>query len=186
MQDIIKRLKGASLLASVAVKCAAIAIEKMATQVQKANCMLWFHETNLVTAVQRRFRRQFWLNPNTKPSSYAWYKQFTQSLCLQRQQLWVPACFCNWLWIKRHRRWCAAQRSRKDALGGNSPFPSRQCGKMSENVCFRRTEYRSDVCRITSGTYIEIRRSENQKYQSSGLCSKNVITVHSLVLQISF
>jgi hypothetical protein len=35
-----------------------------------------------VTAVQRQFRRESGLNPHTRPSIYAWYKQFTQSGCL--------------------------------------------------------------------------------------------------------
>jgi hypothetical protein len=73
-----------SLLASTAVRCAEIAVEKMATQAQKTNCVLWFHETKSVTVVQIRFRRESVLNPPSRLSIYAWYKQFTQS-----------DCFCN-------------------------------------------------------------------------------------------
>jgi hypothetical protein len=71
----------ASLLASAAARCTATAW-KMAMQVQKANYMLWFHETKSVTAVQRWFCWEFGLNPPTRSSIYVCYKQFTQSGCL--------------------------------------------------------------------------------------------------------
>jgi hypothetical protein len=46
---------------------------------QRADCVLWFHETKSATAVQRRFRRMFGLIPPARPSIYTGYKQFIQS-----------------------------------------------------------------------------------------------------------
>jgi hypothetical protein len=61
----------ALLLVTVAAQCAAIATEKMAAQAQKANCVLWFHGTKSLTAVQKWFQIEFGLNPSTRPSIYA-------------------------------------------------------------------------------------------------------------------
>jgi hypothetical protein len=41
----------------------------MATQEEKDNCVLWYHESKSVTAVQRRFRKEFGLNPLIRASS---------------------------------------------------------------------------------------------------------------------
>lgn len=63
----------------------------MAMQVQKANCILCFYESKSVITVQSWFWKEYGLNPCTRLSIYAWYKQFTEWFCLPK--LRVPACF---------------------------------------------------------------------------------------------
>jgi hypothetical protein len=117
----------ASLLASAAARCAAIAVEKMATQVQKVNCVLWFHETKSVTAVQR-----VWAEASCRPSDYTWHKQSV--VCLQRQDLRAPAC----LWSNCGQR---ATDVREQPAKSQDVQPgtllSLRCGKLSGSVCNR-------------------------------------------------
>jgi len=44
----------------------------------KANGILWFYETKSVIAADRRFLREFWINP-PRSSIYTWCKQFIQN-----------------------------------------------------------------------------------------------------------
>jgi hypothetical protein len=96
MPDIILIYKGAvhCLHQQPADRCAAIAVEKMATEEREVHSMLWFHRTISVTATQGWFRREFGLHQPTRPSMYACDKQCAQSGCLCKGKSCgrVPAC----------------------------------------------------------------------------------------------
>jgi hypothetical protein len=47
---------------------AVVAIAKMARQVQKASCVVSFHESKLATVFQRQFKNKFGMNTSSRPS----------------------------------------------------------------------------------------------------------------------
>jgi hypothetical protein len=55
---------------------------KMASQVEEAECVLWFHESRSVVTVQRRFCTVFGREPATIMSIYMWHKLFDQTGCI--------------------------------------------------------------------------------------------------------
>jgi hypothetical protein len=56
----------------------------MATDLQKATCFLRLSKTRCVKRMQRRYRTEFGVGPPSKPSIYAFYKQFCEADCLSR------------------------------------------------------------------------------------------------------
>jgi hypothetical protein len=55
---------------------------KMATQVEKAKCVIWFIETNSDTTVHRLYRNTYRKVTPTTKSIYAWRKKFEETGCL--------------------------------------------------------------------------------------------------------
>jgi hypothetical protein len=55
---------------------------KMATQVEKVKCVIWFIETHSATSVQRLYRNTYRKVAPTRKSVYAWRKQFEETGCL--------------------------------------------------------------------------------------------------------
>jgi hypothetical protein len=53
----------------------------MASQVEKAECVLWFDEPRAVVAVQKRFLTGFGSEPPTEMSIYKCYELFDQTGC---------------------------------------------------------------------------------------------------------
>jgi transposase len=54
----------------------------MATQVQKAKCVIWCIETHSATTVQRLYRSTYRKVPPTRKGIYAWRKQLEETGCL--------------------------------------------------------------------------------------------------------
>ena len=54
----------------------------VATEVEKAFCVLKLAKTNSVTLVQRHFRRRYGKPPPTRQSIYDWSKKFQETGCL--------------------------------------------------------------------------------------------------------
>ena len=57
-------------------------VAKMATREQKASCVLQFAKTESVIRVQRAFH----CNPPSDNNIHRWYRQFGDSLSLQREE----------------------------------------------------------------------------------------------------
>jgi hypothetical protein len=57
---------------------------KMATQVEKAKCVIWFIETHSATTVLRLYRNTHRKVPPTRKSIYVWRKQFEETGCLRK------------------------------------------------------------------------------------------------------
>jgi hypothetical protein len=51
---------------------------RMATPQQRSWCVLQLVKKESVTAVQRAFRTQFYMEPPSRVSIYSWYKKFKQ------------------------------------------------------------------------------------------------------------
>ena len=51
----------------------------MASLVEKAQCVLWYHETNSPITVQRNFRREYGRSPPDVKSIKSWYKKFKET-----------------------------------------------------------------------------------------------------------
>ena len=54
------------------------------TGAERARCVLWLHETNSATSVQRRFRNEFGKDPPSRPTIYSWHKTFVETGCSVR------------------------------------------------------------------------------------------------------
>jgi hypothetical protein len=54
----------------------------MASEAEKAECVLWFHKSRSAVTAQRRFRAVFGREPPTKMSIYKWYKLLDQTACI--------------------------------------------------------------------------------------------------------
>jgi len=54
----------------------------MATELQKAFCVIEFVRTQLITAVQRTFRQQYVLNLPSDNNICRWFRQFRDIECL--------------------------------------------------------------------------------------------------------
>jgi hypothetical protein len=54
----------------------------MATQQQKAFCILQFANTNSVTNVQRLLRTRFGIDPPARKTIYSWCRQFEDTDCI--------------------------------------------------------------------------------------------------------
>jgi hypothetical protein len=153
-----------SLLASAATRSNEIAVEKMVIKVQKANCKLWFQKTKLVTVVKRWFRREFGLNPPTRPSIYAWYKQLTQSGCLHKGNCSrcppVSAAAVDSVWqrsvhsLQKFTRWASQELAILQPMVWKTVSKHLQLKWISwhANVvqCLE-WDYCFDVCTITNG-----------------------------------
>ncbi|KAG8227212.1 hypothetical protein J437_LFUL003418 [Ladona fulva] len=55
---------------------------KMATGVEKAFCVLAFHETKSIVTVQRQFQGKYRKTPQSKPAIPAWYERFVTESCV--------------------------------------------------------------------------------------------------------
>jgi hypothetical protein len=55
---------------------------KMATPEQRSWCVLQLAKKESVTAVQPAFRKQFYMEPTSRVSIYAWYTKFEQKGCI--------------------------------------------------------------------------------------------------------
>jgi len=58
----------------------------MAASVEKSFCVLEYHTSKSVVAVQRPFRAKYAKEPPTDKTIRAWYKQFTETWCLCKQK----------------------------------------------------------------------------------------------------
>jgi len=58
----------------------------MAAPVEKSFCVLEYHTSKSVVAVQRAFRTNYAKEPPTDKTILAWYKQFTENWCLCKQK----------------------------------------------------------------------------------------------------
>jgi len=52
---------------------------KMASIKEKAQCVLWSHETKSPVSVQRKFRNEYWRPPPDVKSIKAWYSKFVET-----------------------------------------------------------------------------------------------------------
>ena len=50
---------------------------------EKAQCVLWYHETKSPVAVQRKFRNEYRRDPPDVKSIKDWYKKFTETGSVQ-------------------------------------------------------------------------------------------------------
>ena len=59
----------------------------MASMQEKAQCVLWFHESRSPVTVQRQFRREYGRDPPDVKSNKDWYDKFkeTGSVCDKRR-----------------------------------------------------------------------------------------------------
>jgi hypothetical protein len=55
---------------------------KVAIPLYKANSVLWFNRNKYAKQVQRRYRKEFGVDPLYKPSIYAFFKQFCETFCV--------------------------------------------------------------------------------------------------------
>ena len=61
--------------------------EKMVAAGEKSFCVLEYHTSNSVVAVQRAFRAKYAKDPPTDKTIRAWYKQFTETGCLCKAEI---------------------------------------------------------------------------------------------------
>jgi hypothetical protein len=65
---------------------ALVCSEKMAVPGEKSFCLLEYHTSNSVAAVQHAFRAKYAKDPPTDKTIHVWYKQFTETGCLCKQK----------------------------------------------------------------------------------------------------
>jgi len=71
---------------------ASVGSKKMAAPKEKSYCVLEYHTSKSVVTAQRAFRAKYAKYPPTDKSIRAWYKQFTETGCLQAESTHVDAC----------------------------------------------------------------------------------------------
>jgi hypothetical protein len=59
---------------------------KMATQIEKAKCVIWFIEARSATTVQPPYRNTIQKVPPTSKSIYTWRKQFEETGCFCKEK----------------------------------------------------------------------------------------------------
>ncbi|XP_046681621.1 LOW QUALITY PROTEIN: protein ZBED8-like [Homalodisca vitripennis] len=77
-----------AVVPSSATASASFVRTKMATftGAERACCVLFFHETNSATSVQRRFRTEYGRVLPSRPSIYSWHKNFVETGCCVRHE----------------------------------------------------------------------------------------------------
>jgi hypothetical protein len=59
---------------------------KVTSQVEEAECVLWFHESRFAVTVQRRFSTVLGREPATIMSICMWHKLFDQTGCICKEK----------------------------------------------------------------------------------------------------
>jgi transposase len=143
---------------------------KMATPQQRSWCVLQLAKKEYVTAVQRAFRTQFHMEPLSRVSIYAWYKEFEQKGCICKNKCSgrpsasdatvdrIRACFQ-----------CSPQKSTRRA-SRELQLPQTTVSKILRKRLLMKpyklqlvqalkpedlADYRLDICRVTCGAHIE-------------------------------
>jgi hypothetical protein len=69
-------------------------VNKMATRQQKAEHVLWFKKTECMKRAQRCYQTECRVDPLSKPSIYAFFKQFFEAdFCVKGKFLFPMICF---------------------------------------------------------------------------------------------
>jgi hypothetical protein len=104
---------------------------KMVSQVEKAKCVLWFHEAKCVITVQRRFQTAFGKEPPSENSIHNWYKLFEETSCIRKwksPENQVPEG------QREAVRAVLVHTPNSDVFRGNWTYHPQQCSKFYGNV----------------------------------------------------
>jgi hypothetical protein len=100
---------------------------KMATQVEKAKCVIWFIETNSATNVKRLYLNTYRKVPPTRKSIYAWRKQFEGTGCLCKGKSPEGLSLLTIPYKPSADPTCEARRNQQTVLLVSYTYPSQPC-----------------------------------------------------------
>jgi hypothetical protein len=146
---------------------------KMATQVEKAKCVIWFIETHSATTVLRLYRNTHRKVPPTRKIIYAWRKQFEETGCLckgkspgrprvaddsvgavRRSYMRSPSKSTNRAPANRVED--STQATKDEALQNPvAPSSIQSINRYTMNKTWDDILYRVDIIRVTNGAHIE-------------------------------